>query len=135
MQGKQPKTSNGTEQRFWRKSRGLNFGPKFRPNQRARLKRKISVNCRRKLRIAPRWVINYLPWRTLDENLCRDRKNKHRSADKPILRKTAFRTDEIGPILKRNGFVLLHLRFTARRRQLTAFSGMILEIASSYGGI
>ena len=49
--------------------------------------------------------------------------------------KTAFRTDEREPILVKIVFVLLHVRFTARRRQLIAFPGMVPEITSSYGGI
>ena len=39
------------------------------------------------------------------------------------------------PCLEKNGFVLLHLRFTACRRQLTAFPAIILEFTSSYGDI
>ena len=75
---------------------------------------------------------NHFPRRILDEIWRRDRKNEHRGADKPILRKTAFRTHEMGPILGKNGFVLLHLRFTARRRQLTIFPRMILEITYEF---
>ena len=85
--------------------------------------------------IAPHWSINSLPRRILDEIWRRDRKNEQRGAEKPILRKTAFRTDEMGPISGKYGFVLLHLRFTARRRRLTLFPAIILEVTSSYGGI
>ena len=85
--------------------------------------------------IAPHWSINSLPRRILDEIWRRDRKNEQRGAEKPILRKPTFRTDEMGPISGKYGFVLLHLRFTARRRQLTALPGIILEFTSSYGGI
>ena len=69
------------------------------------------------------------------QNWRRDRKNEHRDAEKPILRKTASRTDGMAHILGENGFFLTHLRFKPRRRQLTAFPGMVLEITSSYGGI
>ena len=54
-----------------------------------------------KLRIAPRWGRNSLPRRILDEIWRRDRKNEQRDAEKPILRKTAPRTDETAPILKK----------------------------------
>ena len=49
--------------------------------------------------IAPRWGRNFFPRRIIDEIWCRDQKNKHRTAKKPILRKTASRTDETAPIL------------------------------------
>ena len=134
MQRNQPTTSEGTERRFWGKSRGLKFGPKLRPNQRAKLGRRIGANCRHELRIAPRWGRNSLPRRILDEIWRRDRKNEHRGAEKPILHKTAFRTDEMGPISGKYGFVLLRLHFTARRRRLTLFPAIILEFTSSYDG-
>ena len=38
-----------------RKISGVKFGPKLRPNQSARLLRKIGAHCRHKFRIAPRW--------------------------------------------------------------------------------
>ena len=71
----------------------------------------------------------------LDEIWRRDRKNVQRDAKKPILRKTASRTNKTAPVLLKNGFVLMRLRFTPCRRQLTAFPGLVLEITSSYGGI
>ena len=77
----------------------------------------------------------FSPATDLDEIWRRDRKNKQRGAEKPILRKAAFRTDEMGPISGKYGFVLLRFRFTTRRRQLTAFPAIILEFTSSYGGI
>ena len=95
----------------------------------------MGANCRHELRIAPRWGRNYIPRRILDEIRRRYRKNEHRDAKKPILRKTAFRTDGTAPILGKNGFVLMRLRFTPCRRQLTALPGMILEITNSYSGI
>ena len=99
MQRKQPTTSEGTERRFSGKSRGLEFGPKLHPNQCAKLGRKIGANCRHELRIAPRWGRNSLLRRILDEIWRRDRKNEQRDAEKPILRKTASRTDETAPVL------------------------------------
>ena len=135
MQRNQPTTSQDTERTLSVKSRGLKFGPKLRPNQRARLWRKIGAHCRHKLRIAPRWSRHFLPRRILDEIWPRDRKNEQRDAVKPILRKTPSRTDETAPILEKDGFFLLRLRFTPLRRQLTASPEMILEITSSFGGI
>ena len=85
MQGKQPTISKDTERRFSGKSQRLEFGSKLRPNQRARLWRKIGANCRHELRIAPRWGRNSPPRRILDEIWRRDRKNEHRGAEKPIL--------------------------------------------------
>ena len=101
MQRKQPTTSEGTEQRFSGKSWGLKFGPKLRPNQCAKLGRKIGANCRHELHIAPRWGRNYIPRRILDEIWRRDRKNEQRDAKKPILCKTVSRTDETAPILEK----------------------------------
>ena len=93
------------------------------------------ANCRHKLRIAPRLSIILPPRRILDEIWRRDRKNDQRDAEKPILCKTASRTDETAPVLDKNGFFHVRLRFTPSRRQLTAFPAVILEIPSSYGGI
>ena len=53
-----------------------------------------------------------LPRRILDEIWRRDRKNNQRDAEKPILRKTASRTDETAPVLNKNGFFHVRLRFT-----------------------
>ena len=39
------------------------------------------------------------------------------------------------PFLEKHGFVLLRLRFKARRRRLTLFPPIILEVMSSYGSI
>ena len=135
MQGNQPTTFEGTERRFWGKSRGLKFGPKLSPNQRAKLRAELAPIAGTSCAIAPHWSRNSLPRRILDGIWRRDRKNEQRGAEKPILRKAAYRTDEMGPISGKYGFVLLRLRFTARRRQLTAFPGIILECTSSYGGI
>ena len=132
---KQPTTSKGTERRFSGKSRGLKFGPKLCPNQRARHWRKIGANCRHELRIAPRWSRNFLPRRVLNEIWRLDRKNEQRGAEKPILRKMASITDETAPILKKNWFFHVRLRFTPFRRQLTAFPTIVLEIKNFYGGI
>ena len=135
MQENQPTTSEGTERRFWGKSRGLKFGPKLSPNQRAKLRAELAPIAGTSCAIAPHWSRNSLPRRILDGIWRRDRKNEQRGAEKPILRKAAYRTDEMGPISGKYGFVLLRLRFTARRRRLTLFPAMILEITSSYGGI
>ena len=78
---------------------------------------------------------NYISRRILNEIWRRGRENEHRDADKSILHETASRTNEIGPILVKNNFVLMHLRFTPRRRKLTAFPEMVMEITSSCGGI
>ena len=63
----------------------------------------IGAICRHELRFAPRWVRISPPKRILDEIWRRDRKNEHRIAKKPILRKAASRTNETVPGLEKCG--------------------------------
>ena len=128
------KTANhfqGYRTKVLRKISAVKVGTKI-ASESARI---IGASCRHELRIAPRWSRNSLPRRILDEIWRRDRKNEQRGAEKPILRKTASRTDETAPVLEKNGFFHVRLNFTPLRRQLAAFPATILEITSSYGGI